>query len=35
MSATIEEILGLVGVGVVLAVLVTAYMVISRRRGWM
>ena len=35
MSFTTEEILGLVGIGVVLAVVVTAYMVISRRSGWM
>jgi hypothetical protein len=35
MSFTTEEILALVAVGVVLAIIVTAYMVISRRKGWM
>ena len=35
MSFTTEEILGLVAVGVVLAIVVTVYMVISRRSGWM
>lgn len=35
MSFTTEEIIGLVIIGVLLAVVVTAYMVISRRKGWM
>lgn len=35
MSFTTEEIIGLVVIGVLLAVVVTAYMVISRRKGWM
>jgi hypothetical protein len=35
MTFTTEEILSLVAVGVVLAIIVTAYMVISRRKGWM
>ena len=35
MTFTTEEILALVAVGVVLAIIVTAYMVISRRKGWM
>jgi uncharacterized protein (UPF0333 family) len=35
MTFTTEEILALVAVGVVLAIIVTAYMAISRRKGWM
>jgi hypothetical protein len=35
MTFTTEEILALVAVGVILAIIVTAYMVISRRKGWM
>lgn len=30
-----EEIVALVIIGVLLAIVVTAYMVISRRKGWM
>ena len=35
MSFSKEEIIGLVIIGVLLAVVVTAYMVVSRRKGWM
>ena len=35
MSFTIGEILALVGVGVLLGGIVAAYMIISRKKGWM
>lgn len=35
MTFSTEEIVALVIIGVLLAIVVTAYMVISRRKGWM
>lgn len=35
MTFSTEEIVALVIIGVLLALVVTAYMVISRRKGWM
>jgi hypothetical protein len=35
MNFTIGEILALVGVGILLGGIVAAYMIISRKKGWM